>query len=454
MEKFIFVAKNNTMKRFLLFFCFILFITGCYAQGNYYLALSKSDSINLKIDSLYSIACKYERESNLKGAIETYKKIILVIDNDSKDNEETLEETLKHVSKLYYKLEDYPQAISYIIMYGNKVKMQYGLESIEYALALNNIAAFYHEIGNNSDAIYNGNIALSIADSLKRFNTPFYAAICTNLAMAYCSHNTDSAALFFNKALNTLEVCNMEDSLEMGIIQSDYADFLFHCELDSSKAISLYKSAQKIIKQNVGENNGQYSNILQKIATFYRVSSPQLSIDFDTKATFIQKGLYGDNSIQYANALYFLAYDYALQDAYNNTSIKSYQNVVYEILQKAHKIHRTYLLESLGEFNAIDREYFWNEYHSLRVLLPLSCNLYESDNLNSLLYDDLLFSKELLLRLDSKLRTDSLETAMVFLSENNISWREIQAKLSDEDIAIEFGMYGANDIMHFFYLRE
>ena len=52
MEKLIFVAKINTMKRFLHFFCFILFITGCYAQKYLRPVFDRTDTPTFHLDSV------------------------------------------------------------------------------------------------------------------------------------------------------------------------------------------------------------------------------------------------------------------------------------------------------------------------------------------------------------------------------------------------------------------
>ena len=440
---------------------YILFLTAgfachlfCIGQMEVHPVSDREALIGLNVDSIYTNAKIKEQSAQWKEAIESYETVIFLLKNDSITDDGLLEETLKHISTLYHEIEDYPKAISYIKKYGDEVKNRNGLKSIEYALALNNIAAYYHEIGNNRDAISNGKAALSIADSLGLYNNLLYAGICTNLAVAYSNHYVDSAELMFDNAINTMVRCKKGESLEMGIIQGDYAAFLSNNGLDSLKAASLYQSAQNIIKRNVGEKHSQYSNILQKIATFYRISNPEIGIKYDIKATKIQKTIYGENSIQYANALYFLAYDYSLIDAYSGNNTNIHQSDVYNCLKKAHIIHRNYLDKGLCELNSVDREYLWNEYHSLRVLLPLLCIAYESDDMNSLLYDDLLFSKNLLLRIDRDFKTNLLRTndhKKVNSFGDTISWKDIQKKMTYDDIAIEFGMY-ETDTNHYYAL--
>lgn len=362
----------------------------------------------------------------------------------------------------------------------------------EYAQSLASLASFYSAIGNYNEAIELGKTALEIRKNSLGEQHPDYAKSLLSLADFYGkSGNKDEAAKLATIAMDI-------DRNTLGDNHPAYATSLsnlavYYSDLGNFKeAIRLESIAMEIDRYNYGENHPNYATSLSNLAVYYsNDGNYTVAIRMETAATEIRQKTLGEDHPLYARSLNNLA-------AYN-LYVGNYETASQQ-LQKRYQLTNSYILKNFSTMTGQERTNFWN-IHSVFFgnTLPFAAFKHPNPTSNALAYDGQLFSKGLLLNAEleiqklieksgdknfaekfNKIRSDRatldhlyqitpekrqmnadslasvIEKEEKQLVESSkelgdytrdlaINWHDVQNKLTDTDIAIEFADFMDKD---------
>ena len=367
----------------------------------------------------------------------------------------------------------------------------YGTEHPDYASSISGLANYYSSIGNYAEAIRLFTEALKIREKVYGTEHPDYASSLQNLANYYSDQGNYTEAI----RLDT-EALRIREKV-YGTEHPDYATSLNNLALSNcylgnySEAIRLGTEALKICEKVYGTEHPNYASSLSNIAAaHYSLGNYSEAIRLDTEALNIYEKVYGTEHPKYATFLQNLAFCYFASRDIKSTSTYSlqYSELVSALIRR-----------NFAELTSSQRRQFWEKNksryeefaHIFSYVLPsdtLTMNGYNSALLSKglLLNSDIEFSKliqetgdseiiamyddlrTLRLQIDRLLEkpvserfasVDSLERivqakeqALIDRSKvygnytDNliITWNQVQEKLSDKDIAVEFVSFPLN----------
>lgn len=116
-------------------------------------------------------------------------------------------------------------------------------------------------------------------------------------------------------------------------------------------------------------------------------------------------------------------------------------NKVVSLLQEALPVMRQTIVETLSTLSEGERSYYWNQFNYIfHEIIPQMGHETNNTSLLKLMYDAILFSKGLLLSVETSKRiSNDAEIADKELHNRlNIKWEDIQKCLNENEIAIEF----------------
>ena len=362
----------------------------------------------------------------------------------------------------------------------------------DYATSLAELASYYSSIGNYNEAIRLGNTALEIRKKTLGEQHPDYAKSLLSLA------DFNSKAGNKDEALRLVTLAMDIDKNSLGENHPAYAASLsnlavYYSEKGNYKeAIRLATIATEIDKSNYGDNHPAYATSLSNLAVYYSNDGNFAeAIRLETAATEIRRKTLGEDHPHYARSINNLA-------AYN-LYVGDYEAASQQ-LGKRYEITNRYVLKNFSTMTAQERTNFWN-IHSVFFsnTLPLAAYKHPDPTTNTLAYNGQLFSKGLLLNAEleiqklieksgdksmadrfNKIRSDRatldhlyqvppqkrhinadslaavIEREEKLLVESSkelgdytrdlsINWQDIQSKLTDNDIAIEFANFVDGD---------
>ena len=266
----------------------------------------------------------------------------------------------------------------------------------------------------------------------------------------------------------------------------DYAEALFSLGAtyikmaDYAKAIEQLEQVEKIQKEIFGKENQDYILTLQILAScVWKQGDSSRALSLLQEALSLSEQLFPEG---HPDRLSLLSSQTMLEARLGNSAAISHAVTVTTQLKEL-------VLATFAYLTSVERTYYWNQYASwFGVYLPDIANRFKRDSLISTVYDGLLLSKGLLLNSEIEMRNliiesnnedllddyyrlrvirsqiyaltekemqtiDSLEVIAEKIEKKllrqcqaygdytknlNISWRDIQGKLTAEDVAIEF----------------
>ena len=359
-----------------------------------------------------------------------------------------------------------------------------------YAVVLQQLAVFQHEIGNYAEATRLGNLALNKLENIaERTYDPIYneiviRALCNVAVFYYDLGNYDEAISTSNRALDMMESTDIQDNSSYVTLLFNLADY--HClNHNLDEALGYAAKSVDVAVRTLGKENLYYAMALNTLAyiTFAKGNKDE-AIRLGTLAAQITKKAIGENHPYYLAEIGNLSYYYFYTDKYDDAA---------ECISQTYGIFTKYILNNFSLMTAKERSVFWKKNADfVGKELPLFAYKHPDSTLVSLAYDCQVFSKGILLnaeleiqnliersgdttfaKLFGKIRrdrtlldnlyqtptdkrlmdADSLakaierdEIALVQSSKalgdytNNlsISWQDIQKNLNDNDVAIEF----------------
>lgn len=401
--------------------------------------------------------------------------------------------SLRLMAGCYSSLWEDGKALQLAVRATNIYRDALGEDHLEYADLLLYQAILQSKIGNHDEAIILASKAIDIQKQFLDENDLDYANSLNLLASYYSStEKYDKAIPLIHKAME----------ITAGQDQYLYLNSLFtlsgiYRNTDKiDEAIQLLKESLQLSKKiyNDGDPSGLmiYAGSLGELAFCHALKEEfKEAVQLDTEAQEIICNLYGKNNPLYAEGLKKLAFDYY--------DLDQKERAVALIIESFPAI-RFYLLNSFIGLTSNERFSLWDRFRSEFTDIPLFITHSKAPYVASILYDySALFAKGLLLSTEielakivqesgdaeavqmySELRQnrqllnsqyskpiaerdidcDSLENISSYLERQlvsrvkefgdytrnlNITWKDVQSKLGDSDIAIEYLSYPQND---------
>jgi CHAT domain-containing protein len=442
--------------------------------------------------SLNNLAAYYSKSGNSSEAIRLGTEALRIREHVLGKDHPDYATTLGNLASYNSGLGNYGEAIRLETEVRKIFEQVLGKNHQNYATSLNNLAHDYSKIGNYSEAILLGKEAVKIYEQVLGKDHPSYANSLSNLAIY------NSVLGNYNEAIRLVtEAVEIREQV-LGKNHPDYAASLnnlasYNSALGNySEAIRLCAEVLKIREQVIGKNHPDYALSLNNLASYnLALGNYSEAIRLCAEALKIREQVLGKNHPDYAASLNNLA-------CYNieATNLTEAGNCYIEYLSVVKDIVSKNFTDLTGE----EKILYWSMYEN--KFLEISPSLaYANSNkqLTDASYSGLLFGKGLLLNAETELRkilleqgdehvtkiydelstnrrilrklyeqpiserrlsTDSLNTVVNNLERQLISLSkeygdytknlriersDVQAKLSDDDIAVEFASFDAQD---------
>lgn len=389
--------------------------------------------------------------------------------------------SLSNMASYYSSLGDYTEAIRLGTEALNIRRILPECEKVDYANSLNNLASYYSSLGNNTEAIRLVVEALDILKNMLGEENMYYVISLGNLA-----NYISLLGLYENAIRFETEVLRiLKDNY--GTVNQYYATSLnnlasYNASLGNyAEAVRLETVCMNILYDIFGEKNIKYAYSLTNLANYNSLSDNNLeAIRLGTKALDIIGTVLGKEHPDYAFSLLSLSEHYRkIKDKKTMKYCTDATRVVSDIIKKTfinltaqernlfwdqyREWFETYIHNIAYEFRT--DSVFENGYNGILLSKGLLLNseiefsklLEESGDSEVMdMYNDLtalrrhingLSASEMILNVDSLERVaQGLERELVqrskiygdFTKNIAIDWRQVQQKLGDKDVAVEF----------------
>lgn len=407
---------------------------------------------------------------------------------------------LDNLANYYSDLGNYTEAIRLGTEAMEIIKKNFGTEHPDYALSLNNLSGYNSNFGNYAEAIRLANEAMEIWKNVFGKLHPDYATSLGNLANYYSDIGNYAEAVRLDK-----EAMKIWKTL-LGPEAPEYARSLNNLGLSYSylgnyaEAIRLETEAMGIAKRVFGTEHPIYATLFGNLALINsNYGNYAEAMRLETEAMGIRKKVFGVEHPEYALSLKNLA-NY-------NSDFGNYAEA-YKYCQQNTRIIQSHIRKIFSGLSSTLQKSIWERKYAddFNFILPNCVFRCQTDESISELYDmTCLFAKGILLNTGIEMRklilesgdsimikkydtmsknisiynkliekpqsdryldADSLNSVIQkqemelakdskaygdYTNNLNISWKEVQRKLCDNDIAIEFldfPIYNTDSIMY------
>ena len=399
--------------------------------------------------------------------------------------------SMNNLSYNYYNVGNYSEAIRLgneaIDVYKSATK----IDSTEYANSLANLALSYYAIGNYDEAIRLDTEALNIYKV--GTNIDSYVGLLEDLSIYHSRIGSyDDVIQLYSEAMSIIKESENFDSLNYSLSLARFSDSFFALG-DYDKAIQLGTEAINIIKEQENFDSLSYALLLHNLTLYHsKNGNYNEAIYFGTEAMNIIKREKGINHPDYAMSLFNLALYYSFFENYNKAI---------PLLNDYVTIMKKNILVTFSGLTANERQRYWDKFSFklnqkipkiivqsgipdaapwlynntalfakgmlLSTELELGNIIQESDDKEAIvMYSELHQNRQLLIDQYSKpianrnIDCDSLERVSSdierqlvtrvkefgdFTRNLSITWRDVQNKIGEDDIAVEFLSYQEND---------
>ena len=364
----------------------------------------------------------------------------------------------------------------------------------DYAQSVSNLASFNSAIGNYAEAVRLGTLAMEIRKKVLGDDHPLYASSLNNLGdYNYKMGNKDEAIRLVTLAMEI-------EKKRLGEDHPDYASALSNLAVYNSEvgnfqdAVKYEKSAMEIKKRILGESHPDYASSLSNLAVYYsNLGNYAEAVRLENIAIEIKRQNLGEDHPLYATSLNNLASYNLYEGNYEDASKQ---------LSKRYEITNSFILKNFSTMTYKERTNFWNMHSNFfSATLPFAAYKNNCAMQNVLAYNGQLFSKGLILNAEleiqnlieksgdqafadryNKIRSDRamldhlyqmppakrtmnadslaalIEREEKQLVESSkelgdytrdlaITWHDVQDKMTDEDLAVEFANFFDEDRM-------
>lgn len=445
-------------------------------------------------ETLSQLSKTYEELLDYESAYNIAMKAKTFLEGKKAEYHPEYAKIIEKLACLNYYMGNYPQAMKLAKEIIGISKKTYGERPL-YAQTLNNLAAFYQNIGDFQNSLKYYKIAYEILESSKNYGER-YSISC--FGMSDYQTNVDSMLYYLNKIENYLNHSEHRNSKIENALISRRISYYLNDKNDTIKALELCKEAMDLQISTKGKETLEYADILDEMYLIYRKKDMNKAFLYCDSAFQIRNRILMKSDMNYANAL--LHYTRGLLDiSGNKDSVVNYYKTISDIL--INNFNQSIL--SVPYKNA--RSYWDMHFRAFfNYSIPLICCNRNTEESNKLLYDALLFSKGLLLSVDMNLRSFILSSnnkklISIFEDYNKISayinaqialpdkekdleidsiiqkqdsigwliskmitengynmldkstWADVQKRLKEREVAIEFGNYTnpGNNILYY-----
>ena len=438
-------------------------------------------------DNLSNLAENYSSIGNYTEAIRLGEKAMNIRKRNLGTEHSDYAISLICVANYYAAIGDYPKAIRLGTEAMEIWKKVFGTNHPYYATSLYYLADYYSSLGEYSKALQLGTEAMNIRKEVLGVKDPHYVTSLSSLTLYKLDLGKYEDAIRIGKE-------NLELTKHVfGIEHPNYAASLtnlsncYYCLGNYTEAIQLANKALDIWRKVYGNEHRGYANILNNLAKQNAAIGNYIeAINLAKESNLILRRIFGTEHPDYALSLSNLASFYANIGNYT----EAYNYIKLHIVSS-----QSYLLNNFVELPLKLRESLWTRRFALfyNSLLPSIVEKNKNRVSVSELYDKTcLFAKGILLNTDIEIRNLILESGDSVLiaqydtlSSNisiynklietpinkrfvnsdslsiiiqqqkmelaqkskvygdythnlTISWKDVQSKLDDDDIAVEF----------------
>lgn len=420
-------------------------------------------------DFLRLLGFSYAQDGQIQQAIDYGKQSVQMFEEIDEVKDESYLVSVTLLTTYYNKSSFYPESIS---------MLKRSLSLIELAnVPPERLSIIYRALANNYSSLNNYLMAqvytIKALDLYKDKQSLNYLGLKQNLAWLYSNNDCHEEAIqLINEVCDTLKILNesyvyanalsdkasiyiqtqdtnkilealqfVEESANIfenahDTLSNEYVHALM-TKAEVYRSFGLYDNVQKIYKRvyNIQKNFLDISNIddleiLSYSAVLANELEDGLSYFIMLKKQIIHER--GEYSMDYADIKYRISELYYLLHDYEG-ALKNIMDVL--------PIMRNSLAKSFFMLEDNERAEFWNKFiYIFSESLPRMCYFSSDTKYAGLMFDTSLLSKGLLLNTERLKRKLMEKEASIddFVKPFFLHWQDVQAKLKDDDIAIEF----------------
>ena len=406
--------------------------------------------------------------------------------------------SLNNVSGFYSHIGNYTKAIELGELAMEIYGKVFGTECPDYAISLSNVSSYYDDLGDYVRAVELGERALDIRSKMLGTEHPLYAITLNNVSGYYAHLGNYAKAIEQGKqALEIFRKIFGTENPYYAISLNSVALYLNYLG-NHAEAIELGEQAMEITGKVFGTEHPYYATSIDNVGSYYaNLGDYTKAIEQGKLALEIYRKVLGSEHPDYAASISNLAVQcFNLRNSTElNFYCQQFMSIVGQIIKK-----------SFANLTSYSRTQFWAKYRkSYDVRLHQYAYIIPSDILFSCGYNSVLLSKGLLLNseiefanlikesgddqtiqmygnlLNMKKRINKLQEGFSFINSTKISdlhvmvdslsqeadkmekelvnrskvygdytdnlvitWEQVQEKLTDEDIAVEFVSFPLN----------
>ena len=418
---------------------------------------------------LYLLGFSYAHDGQLQHAIEYGRQSVQMFEElDEKEDESYLMAVIQ-LNQYYGESHQYPESIE-MLRKSLKLMNLDNIPSERLAIVYRAIAANYSDLNNFTMAQIYTIKALQLYKDKKSTN---YWGLKQNLARLYNNNGYhDEAIREINEVCDALNLVG--DKYRYALALCDKASIYIHSQNTNNKleAIQFAEKAAMVFENTNDTLTNEYiCTLMTKAEVFRSLKMSDDAQDIYKRVYFIQKkflditnindleilsysavlandlqgGLSyflmlknlilqekGENSVDYANIEFQLSALYNLLHDYESATTN---------ITDALPIIRNTLAKSFFMLDDRERSEFWGKYiYIFNESFPRVFYSSSNPNFSDLMYDISLLSKGILLNTE-RLKRNLMEGEISvddFVKPFFLEWRDVQTKLQDDDLAIEF----------------
>ena len=259
---------------------------------------------------VYDLCDMYEKYGSCQKAKDEKKKVLDYIDA----LEDNLEKwyLFSSLSNVFSNRNDFKKALEYRNKAVEIGKMTFSEEHPKYATSLHDLSKDYYLLGNYDEAVRQGKEALRIRKKVLGTEHPAYMMTINDLAVYYSQlGNYEEAVRLEKELLDIVKKTIGKEQRGYAAVLSTLATYYSYLG-NYEEAIRLGTEALDVIKRLLGTEHPDYASLLANLASYYsHLGKYEEAIRLGTEATEIQKGLLGLDHPNYAVSLGSLALYYS-----------------------------------------------------------------------------------------------------------------------------------------------
>jgi CHAT domain-containing protein/Flp pilus assembly protein TadD len=330
--------------------------------------------------------------------------------------------TLNNLGALYCDTSDYAKAERYYLEAKNIYEKLFGKKHPQYALELNNLGMLYQSIGNYTEALDCFYEVIFICEDTLGKEHPYYVGAVGNAGLANASlKDYTRAEKYYLEAKSIIEKIYGKEhddyamSLNnLGVLYSDTGDY--------AKAELYYLEAKSVYEKLFGKKHPDYALELNNLGVLYRRNGNfAKAAAYHLESKTIYEKLLGKENTGYINKIDNLFLDYVSMKKYSKAEVFN---------DELCKLTITMTNRNFTFMSELQRSLYWNTKSNIFETSYSLAYFNSTAKLNSLNYNNALFSKGLLLRTTNAIRDAIYSSGNTALVEQFEKLRDLRAQIA------------------------